>query len=1020
MAFSEVGKVGIRVLPDTTRFRSDLKTALDRIEKTAKVKVQATATLTKGSLSGIRKQLGEIDAKVKAHLGDDAIDRIKQQIENIKATATVDAVAETAGARAALIALSRPRVAPIMVKVTGVSAATAALARLSGARNLSDMFTSIGRSLSNLDKSTPKIAAVTTAVFALSGAALAGVSNTLALGASLAAVAGAGLALPGIVAGVGVGLAVMTAALKDTATVLADLGPAFTSLQDSISANFWDKAAQPIRELVNGILPSLRSGLNGVADALGGMFAATASSLQEALSGGILDGMLANLSASIRTATDAVAPLIQAFVTLGSVGSDYLPKLAGWFTDVSEKFNAFVQTAAGNGNLQAWIDGGIAALQSLGQVIGNTAGILGGLARAAEAAGGASLQALADGLGRISDVVNGPVFQGALVTVFQGAHAAMQGLSTAIGPLGDMFVGLAGAIGNSLGMAGQIVGTALGGIATALNQPAIVNGLSNLFQGIQMGVAGILPALQPLGAVFGSLMSVIGQLAAVLGPVLGAAFTALAPVMQSVLAAVQPLIPLLGGALIGIIQAIAPGIQALVAALAPMVAQLVGALAPILATLATTLLPPFLAALNMLMPVFQAILSALLPFVTALVGQLAPVLTQLMAAILPVLNQWLGVLAGLFAQVAATMLPLITQLVAQLAPVLMQLISAVLPVFTQLLTTLAPIFTEILAAVLPLVATLISQLAPIIIRLVTSVLPPLIAIFGMLIAAIAPLITQIAAVLIPIIKALMPVVITVFGVIVDIITSAMKVIQSIIQIVTGVIEGDWSQVWNGIKSLVANVWDLIKTIVQGAIDIVLSIITGVLALIKSAWSAAWDAVSAFLSDAWENIKSAVSDGIDTVLGFMGDLPGNILSALGDLSSLLLDAGADLVAGLIGGIKDMAGAAVEAVGDVVGGAIEGAKSLLGIASPSKVFRVIGEQTGEGLVLGLADKERAARKGMNALVAPPSTPRISGPTGETAHPTYASNGTDIDRIVLDVGGEQVFARIVRKGERKLVRA
>ena len=39
MAGGEVGRLKIRVLPDTSRFRQDLKKALERIERTARVEV---------------------------------------------------------------------------------------------------------------------------------------------------------------------------------------------------------------------------------------------------------------------------------------------------------------------------------------------------------------------------------------------------------------------------------------------------------------------------------------------------------------------------------------------------------------------------------------------------------------------------------------------------------------------------------------------------------------------------------------------------------------------------------------------------------------------------------------------------------------------------------------------------------------------------------------------------------------------------------------------------------------------
>ena len=57
--------------------------------------------------------------------------------------------------------------------------------------------------------------------------------------------------------------------------------------------------------------------------------------------------------------------------------------------------------------------------------------------------------------------------------------------------------------------------------------------------------------------------------------------------------------------------------------------------------------------------------------------------------------------------------------------------------------------------------------------------------------------------------------------------------------------------------------------------------------------------------------------------------------------------------------------VGALGSVVKSGIESAKKKLGIKSPSKVFRQIGDDTGEGLVLGLKDKETDVIKASKRL-------------------------------------------------------
>jgi phage-related protein len=413
-----------------------------------------------------------------------------------------------------------------------------------------------------------------------------------------------------MLAGFAVGAGVLIAALKDAPTVLADLGPAFSGLQDSISSNFWNQAAQPIRDMTNSLLPQLTSGLGSVASKLGNMFAVAADAMTSELGDSALSEMLANLGQAIDIATGAVRPLVAAFTTLGAVGSDYLAPLAGWFVTLSEKFNTFIQGAAADGRLRGWIDTGIGALKSLGDVIGSVASIFYGLYTAASSAGGAPIQILADGLGKVAAVVNGPAFQGALSTIFSGAAAGMSGLSAALGPIGDMFVKLAPTISNVVTIAGQLAGEILGSLASALSQPAFSEGLTAFFEGIQTGVQAILPHLPTLGSLLGTVATVAGQLAAQLGPVLGAVIAALAPVLQTVLAAVQPLIPILGGALIQIVTALSPLLTVLAgifSQIAPIISQIVVAVAPLITQLVSFLIPT----IQMLMPIVQTVFTVI-------------------------------------------------------------------------------------------------------------------------------------------------------------------------------------------------------------------------------------------------------------------------------------------------------------------------------------------------------------------------------------------------------------------------
>lgn len=80
----------------------------------------------------------------------------------------------------------------------------------------------------------------------------------------------------------------------------------------------------------------------------------------------------------------------------------------------------------------------------------------------------------------------------------------------------------------------------------------------------------------------------------------------------------------------------------------------------------------------------------------------------------------------------------------------------------------------------------------------------------------------------------------VFGFIADTIKNAMTVIRGIIDTVTALIKGDWSGVWNGIKTIVSGVWDQIGNIVRTALNNLVPFIVGAISKLPGL---IWDAIS---------------------------------------------------------------------------------------------------------------------------------------------------------------------------------
>ncbi|MBF4603767.1 phage tail protein [Curtobacterium sp. VKM Ac-2884] len=918
-------KVWVAVVPNTKNFASDVRKFLNRIEKalTLTVDVQADTRAAEKDVRASVERMAQQAVTLNVDADTSRAERrVKDLTKSRDATINVDADTGLASTQIAYAARNRRVELAVSVSKASLAAVGTALAALSGARVAQTALSRLGTSLSNLDRSVPAIAGLAMTIGSLGSVALSSVSGIVTMGAALAPLAALAAPLPGLLLAGGAAVGVFAAAMADAGTQLGSLKGGFSALQDSISGAFWAKAKQPILDLVNGVLPSLQKGLTKVAASLGTWSSSVAKSFQAAFSPSVIGTITSKLAAGIVASTQGTDAFASSLASLGTFAAQYLPGIGDTFSNLSIRFNDFIQTVVSNGQLAGWVQEASAVVGQLGAVFSNTFGILGNIADAAFAAGGSGLQTLASGLAAINQVTASPVFQGALTTFFQGAAAGASGLAAAIGPIGQMFVGLAPALSGALAGLGSTAGALISGIASALNQPIVAAGIESAVSGIAVGVQGLLPALPALGSALGSVMGLVGTLASTLGPVLGAALGAIAPVISSLATSIQPVIAMLGPALAQAIGIVAPVVQQLAAAFMP----LVGAILPVLSSALGAIMP----VLASLMPVFSAVVGALTPLVSAIL----PVLQAALAAIMPALSALLPVFASLIPPIvavvqvlAAALVPVITAL----GPLIMAAVSAVLPIVQQL-------------------AGVFMQLMPTLMQLI----PPIVSIA-----------TTLTSILIPVFQAVMPVVSAVISAVVPIVQSLATVISGVVNVIAGLLSGNFSQAWKGAQQIVSGVMGVISGVVTGAIGIVRSVITAGVNVVRSVISSVFGALGGLVSGGMSAMGSAVSSGISTVISFFSSLPGKILSAVSAFGSLLVSVGRNLMQGFINGVSGFASRMISAVTAPIKGAIDGAKNLLGIHSPSRVFRKIGQYTGQGLEQGLKGSTSGVRSAMRTM-------------------------------------------------------
>lgn len=304
---------------------------------------------------------------------------------------------------------------------------------------------------------------------------------------------------------------------------------------------------------------------------------------------------------------------------------------------------------------------------------------------------------------------------------------------------------------------------------------------------------------------------------------------ALEPLANTIVSSLTDLMPILGDAMEQLIpviqemsQAIIPIVQDLVPKIAPLISQLVPPLISMASTIGSQLIPPIVEMVTSLIPVAMQIIQAILPVVTSLLQALLPLVSQIIEAVLPVLIQLINMLLPIIMQIIDTVLPVLIQLINSLLPVVTMIIQSVLPIVVQILNTLTPILSMIISLLSPILELIMAVVQPIL-NLIMMAVQPLINVLSVLIeAALRPL--Q------PIIQVLAQLFTGVLGgamqSIQPIISAVQSIFQGLMNFITGVFAGNWSQAWSGVVQTLGGIFEGIIAVVKAPINAVIGLING--------------------------------------------------------------------------------------------------------------------------------------------------------------------------------------------------
>ena len=202
------------------------------------------------------------------------------------------------------------------------------------------------------------------------------------------------------------------------------------------------------------------------------------------------------------------------------------------------------------------------------------------------------------------------------------------------------------------------------------------------------------------------------------------------------------------------------------------------------------------------------------------IAMILPSLLTLFQTIMPPLQEMMGAIMPMLMNAFNTILPAIIQALNMILPPLTKIISTILPPIVSLLQPVLDLLKPILDMIQPLIDLVMTLIEPLI-DIINTILPPFIELLSTIAQVILPILTvafqQVGYVISGVFKAAIESVR-------PLIENLKGIFKGLTDFIGGVFTGDWSRVWEGVKTIFSNIAQAIGNIFKAPINFIIDLI----------------------------------------------------------------------------------------------------------------------------------------------------------------------------------------------------
>lgn len=450
---------------------------------------------------------------------------------------------KSAAASAHLMYLTRPRSVEIYARLHATDMGKLIDGMLYGAtglRGVNNQFQRLVNLFDTLDTKVPILGAVGAVIGGLSAGAVNLSSSVLGVAASLGAMSKAAFAAPAAITGLGAAFVVLKHAWGDKGTTFSDqIDIATTKLAgfgDAMDEAFYEKARPAIRSLMDDVSGTLIPGMTGIASSEGKVVEGLADIIRESDKAGELSTIFSRTSEAVDNLNPGLRSVVESFLRLSDGTSQYLPRAASYFSDMTSKFADWVDKTRATGEIVASMKQVVEQAGYLKDSFKGVWGIATGLYSAlAESQNG--LEGFSTAVGKADRAVNSARFQTTFKAWAKGAEAAKNEMRNAFSDIGSAAYELRDTTAGMFTDAGNTISSFTRNASRLLKNSK--DGISGFSSGVSEGFQKVFSAVGDASPAFNQLLKTVGQLSKTFGGTLAATLKASAPLITTVAKAAE-------------------------------------------------------------------------------------------------------------------------------------------------------------------------------------------------------------------------------------------------------------------------------------------------------------------------------------------------------------------------------------------------------------------------------------------------------------------------------------------------